>query len=108
MNYLKLIAVFTTVGICGLTLSAPSSAQEAQTSTDLSNQSELLRGLEVGNQNEQEAVVEDNQVFNENPEFYNLNSSEQDVQLTELEEIQTWENTGDDEDTSVQVDIYDF
>ena len=107
MNYLKLTAVFTTVGICGLTLSTPSPAQEAQTSTDLSNQSELLRGLEVGNPNEQEAVVEDNQVPND-PNFYNLNSSEQDVQLTELEEIQTWENTGDDEDTSVQVDIYDF
>ena len=108
MNYFtKLTAVFATVGIFGFTLSTPSSAQNAQTSTDSLNQSELLRGLEVGNQNKPEVVVEDNQVFDE-PKSYNLNSSEQDIQLMELEEIQTWENTGDDEDTAVQVDIYDF
>ena len=107
MNYFtKLTAVLTTVGIFGLTLSTPSYAQNAQTRTDSLNQSELLRGLEVGNQNKPE-VVEDNQV-SDDPNFYNLNSSEQDVQLMELEEIQTWENTGDDEDTAVQVDIYDF
>ena len=107
MNCLtKLTAVLTTVGIFGSILSTPSFAQDAQTSTDSSKQSELLRGLEVGNQDEPETVVEDSQVSND--PVYNLNSSEQDVQLLELEEIQTWENTGDDEDTSVQVDIYDF
>ena len=96
--------LLTTAGILGLTLSPQSLAQD-QTRVDSLNQAELLRGLEVGNQNESEAFVEDN---SSDLDSYNLSSSEQDIRLMELEEIKTWENTGDDEDTAVQVDVYDF
>ncbi|MGF1479871.1 MAG: hypothetical protein ACFB4I_10310 [Cyanophyceae cyanobacterium] len=41
-------------------------------------------------------------------EDYELDASEADARLVELEEIQTWGNTGDDVDSAFFIDIYDF
>ena len=103
------------VGLLGL-ISAP--AVQAQTtsdttrySIDTSDQARFVENLETrshsdwtfGASGQNEALVENSVEFNE------LEGSEEDVELVNIdEEFEDWENTGDDEDSAVIVDVYDF
>lgn len=106
----KAVGLFAALSILVLTgeAQAQTGTNAASSSTDISDQARFVEGLEArqpsdwtfstGGQNE--ALVETND--------YELNTSEQDVELVNPDEGDYWRSSGDDEDSAVILDVYDF
>lgn len=103
MNFAKVTVGLCTVGLLGIASSFQTAqAEAAPSAVDVEDQVNQLEGLEErSNPNLIEGTADDES-------DYELDASETDAKLIELEEIQTWGNTGDDVDSAIFFDIYDF